>query len=68
MLLLVLVSQFVVQPMLAEIRAQVNSGDIMSGALADDFALWHSLAGGLYLLLCVFGLALAIANAIYDPR
>ena len=55
MLALVVIIQFGLAPMLAELRVQGLSGSARFGQL-------HGLTGGLYLIISVFGMALVAAG------
>src|SRR5512135_89816 len=49
MLLLVLIGQFVLQPILADLKAQALPLDVMQSALATQFKTWHAVSSILYL-------------------
>lgn len=55
-----LVGHFGIQPVLAELKAEVWPRSVMDSPLRDRFAVWHGLAGGLYVLQCLLGAALVL--------
>ncbi len=61
MLLLVLIGQFVLQPILGGLKAQALPLDVMQSALASQFKTWHAVSGVLYLIQSLLGAALVIA-------
>ncbi len=60
MLLLVLVGQFVLQPILADLKAQALPLDVMKSALASQFMTWHGISSILYLIQSLLGIALVL--------
>jgi hypothetical protein len=60
MLLLVLVGQFVMQPILADLKVQALPLDVMNSALAPQFKTWHAVSSILYLIQSLLGIALVI--------
>lgn len=60
MLLLVLVGQFVLQPILADLKVQALPLDVMQSALAAQFKTWHAVSGILYLIQSLLGAALVL--------
>ncbi len=64
MLLLVLIGQFVLQPILADLKVQALPLDVMKSALAAQFKTWHAVSGILYLIQSVLGIALLVL----DPK
>lgn len=60
MLLLVLIGQFILQPMLANLKLQALPLDVMQSALASQFKTWHAVSGILYLIQSLLGIALVI--------
>ncbi len=60
MLLLVLVGQFVLQPILADLKAQALPLDVMQSALASQFKTWHAISSILYLIQSLLGIALVL--------
>lgn len=55
MLLLVLFGQFVLQPILADLKAQVAPLDVMQSVHADQFRNWHAVSGIVYLVQSLLG-------------
>jgi len=62
MLLLVLIGQFVLQPILAGLKAQALPLDVMSSILASQFTTWHAVSGILYLIQSLLGIALVLVS------
>ena len=62
MLLLVLIGQFVLQPILADLKVQALPLDVMQSALAAQFKTWHAVSGVFYLIQSLLGIALVIAS------
>ena len=60
MLLLGVVGQFVIQPIIAGLRAAALPLPVMQSPLADTFARWHGASSVLYLIAVVLGLALVV--------
>lgn len=60
MLLLVLVGQFVLQPVLADLKAQVFPLDVMKSGLAFQFRTWHAVSGILYMIQSLLGIVLVL--------
>ena len=60
MLLLVATGQFGIQPLLAQIKVDALPNDVMSSGHADRFAAWHGVAGIVYLVECLLGIALIL--------
>jgi hypothetical protein len=60
MLVLALVGHFGIQPVLAQLKAEVWPRSVMESALRDRFAAWHGVAGGLYGLQCLLAAALVL--------
>jgi hypothetical protein len=67
MLLLVIIGQFVLQPILAGLKAQALPLDVMQSALASQFKAWHAVSGILYLIQSLLGAALVI-DPTSSPR
>ncbi len=64
MLLLVLIGQFVLQPILADLKAQALPLDVMQSALAAQFKTWHAVSSILYLIQSMLGVALVLNREI----
>ena len=62
MLLLVLIGQFGLQPVLADLKVQALPLDVMQSALAAQFKTWHAVSGVVYLLQSLLGIALVLAS------
>lgn len=62
MLLLVLVGQFVLQPILSGLKAQAFPLDVMHSVLASRFTTWHAVSGILYLIQSLLGVALVLVS------
>lgn len=60
MLLLVLIGQFVMQPILADLKAQAAPLDVMNSAFADQFKMWHAVSSSLFLIQSLLGIALVL--------
>lgn len=60
MLVLAVAGEFGVQPVLTALREQALPGQVMESVLRDRFALWHGVAGGLYVTQSVLGAVLII--------
>ncbi|MFW5431503.1 MAG: DUF4149 domain-containing protein [Methylophilaceae bacterium] len=60
MLLLIVIGQFGIQPLLAQIKADALPSDVMSSEHANRFAAWHGVAGVVYLIECLLGIALVL--------
>ncbi len=60
MLVLILVGQFGIQPLLAEMKADALPTAVMNSQYASQFAAWHGVAGAVYLLECLLGIALVL--------
>jgi hypothetical protein len=62
MLLLVLLGQFILQPILADLKAQAAPQDVMATALAAQFKAWHAVSGVVYLVQSLLGILLVIQS------
>lgn len=60
MLLLILLGQFGMQPMMAELKAQALPLYVMQSPFADRFRFWHGAASMVYLLQSVSGAVLLL--------
>lgn len=60
MLLLVLVGQFVLQPIIAGLKTQALPLDVMQSALAAQFKTWHAVSATLYLMQSLLGIVLVV--------
>ena len=62
MLLFVLIGQFGLQPILADLKVQALPLDVMNSALAAKFKTWHAVSGVIYLIQSLLGIALVLAS------
>jgi hypothetical protein len=62
MLMLVLIGQFVLQPILADLKVQALPLDVMNSAFAAQFKTWHAVSGVIYLIQSLLGIALVLAS------
>ncbi len=60
MALLVLASQFGIQPLMAQLKAAALPSEVMESVMRDRFATWHGISSILYLLQSLLGLWLVI--------
>jgi hypothetical protein len=60
MLLLVIVGQFGIQPVMADLKVQALPADVMHSALADRFKMLHGVSSLLYLAQSVLGAVLVL--------
>lgn len=60
MLLLGVIGQFVVQPIIAGLRAEALPVPVMQSPLAETFARWHGLSSVLYMVVVLLGLSLVV--------
>lgn len=67
MLAITLLLQFGIYPLMAEIKLQAQSPDVMKSALAPRFKMWHGISSILYLVESLFGAALVIKGASKNP-
>lgn len=63
MLAITLLLQYGINPMMAEIKLQANSPDVMQSALAPRFKMWHGISSILYLVESLLGAALIIKSS-----
>ena len=63
MLALTLVSQFGLQPLIAQLKAEALPREVMESVLRDRFVTWHGISSILYLVQSVLGLLLAVIGA-----
>jgi hypothetical protein len=62
MWVLVLVGEFGIQPLLAQLKASALPKDVMQSVFASRFKTWHGIASVAYLAECVLGLWLVIKS------
>ena len=56
MVVLTAVSQFGIQPMMAQLKAEALPRDVMESVLRDRFTQWHGISSILYLMQSMLGL------------
>ena len=62
MLLLIVVGQYGIQPLLARLKENALPLDVMSSQYASQFTAWHGVAGFVYLVECLLGIALVLKS------
>ena len=62
MLAITLLLQFGIYPLMADLKLQAHSPDVMQSALAPRFKMWHGISSILYLVESLFGAALVIKS------
>ncbi|MBI5435595.1 MAG: DUF4149 domain-containing protein [Nitrosomonadales bacterium] len=67
MLAITLLLQFGIYPLMAEIKLQAHSPDVMQSTLAPRFKMWHGISSILYLVESLFGAALVIKGISNNP-
>ena len=60
MLVLTVLSQFGIQPLLAQLKADALPREVMESVLRDRFTTWHGVSSILYLVQSVLGLLLVV--------
>ena len=60
MALLTAASQFGIQPLMAQLKADAWPRDVMASVLRDRFAAWHGISSILYLVQSLLGLWLVV--------
>ena len=60
MALLVAASQFGIQPLMAQLKADALPREVMASVLRDRFAAWHGISSILYLVQSLLGLWLVV--------
>ena len=60
MALLVVASQFGIQPLIAQLKADALPREVMESVLRDRFATWHGVSSILYLIQSMLGLWLVV--------
>lgn len=58
MLLITLVTQFYIQPLMADMKSQVLPLDVMQSTFAGQFKMWHGISSILYLIESLLGAGL----------
>lgn len=62
MLFITLLLQFAIYPLMAEIKLQGLSPDVMQSSMAPRYRMWHGISSILYLVQSLFGAALVIKS------
>jgi len=60
MVLMAVASQFGIQPLMAQLKADALPREVMESVLRDRFATWHGISSILYLLQSLLGLWLVV--------
>lgn len=60
MLLLVLAGHFGIQPLLAQLKANVFPADVMQSVFANRFKAWHGVASIAYVVQCLLGFVVVV--------
>ena len=60
MVLLVAASQFGIQPLMAQLKADALPREVMASVLRDRFAAWHGISSIIYLVQSLLGLWLVV--------
>src|SRR4030067_538401 len=60
MLVITLLLQFGIHPLMAEIKLQAHSPDVMQSTMAQSYKMWHGISSILYLVESLLGAALVI--------
>lgn len=60
MLAMTVVSQFGIQPLMAQLKADALPREVMESVLRDRFAAWHGISSILYLVQSLLGLWLVV--------
>ncbi|WP_029146699.1 DUF4149 domain-containing protein [Methylophilus sp. 5] len=63
MWVLVLVGEFGIQPLLAQLKASALPNDVMQSVFASRFKTWHGVASIAYLVECLLGIWLVIKSS-----
>lgn len=61
--LLTAASQFGIQPLMAQLKADALPREVMESVLRDRFAAWHGISSILYLVQSLLGLCLVVWSA-----
>lgn len=63
MWILVLVGEFGIQPLLAQLKASALPNDVMQSVFASRFRTWHGVASIAYLVECLLGVWLVVKSS-----
>jgi len=67
MLAITLLLQFGIHPLMADIKLQAQSADVMQSALAPRFKVWHGISSIMYMVESLLGAALVIKGISRRP-
>lgn len=67
MFFITLLLQYGIYPLMADIKLQAGTLDVMQSPMASRFSMWHGISSILYLLQSLCGVALVIRNAPGKP-
>ena len=62
MLVITLLLQYGIYPLMADIKLQANSPDVMQSAFGPSYKMWHGISTLLYLLESLLGVTLIIKS------
>lgn len=62
MWVLVLIGEFGIQPLLAQLKASALPNDVMQSVFASRFRTWHGVASIAYLVECLLGVWLVVKS------
>ncbi len=62
MWVLVIIGEFGIQPLLAQLKASALPNDVMQSVFANRFKTWHGIASVAYLFECLLGVWLVIKS------
>lgn len=62
MLLFVLAGQFILQPILADLKVQALPLDVMNSVFAAQFKTWHAVSGIVFLVQSLLGIGLVVTS------
>lgn len=63
MWVLVLIGEFGIQPLLAQLKASALPNDVMQSVFASRFKTWHGIASIAYLVECLLGVWLVVKSS-----
>lgn len=63
MWVLVLIGEFGIQPLLAQLKASALPNDVMQSVFASRFKTWHGIASIAYLMECLLGVWLVVKSS-----
>jgi hypothetical protein len=63
MWVLVLIGEFGIQPLLAQLKASALPNDVMQSVFASRFRTWHGVASIAYLVECLLGVWLVVKSS-----